>query len=402
MPKLENGNNLVVKPKSKSIAKNGRPVIYERVSIKLHDGDRDPFLTVENAKQLLGWQEETPDNRFGSAYALIDGYGKKVRLLNNPSNRPYKPDNSFRVRQEVLRKHWRLNLESMIIGKTGICISCQHRLAGLVLAVQEWEQHKDEWPEWDVEPTMACLIAFGCDESDDVVNTIDTGIPRTLDDVIYRTGYFSKYSDGQREQASKILANAVKLMWERTGEVWNPWSPYRTHAESLAFIERFPRVIDCVNHIFVENGGSKKKISEYIPTGIAAGLLYIMGSCSTEESYNVGETAEPALDWKHWDNALAFWVNLASHAKALAPLWKALGQLSVEGSGGSKHEKMAVIVKAWQCIIDGEPLTAKMLALKYETDTNGIRTLAETPQLGGIDNPNRPTEPQDAEDSEEE
>lgn len=379
------------KPVAKKVAQSTeRPVLYERPSIKLHDGFRDPLFTAEEAKLLLGWTEETPGEKFGSQYLFIDEYGKKIRCLNNPKNRPFRMSNAKRVKQEILRKRWKLNLESMIIGNTGVCLSCQHRLVGLVLAVQEWEQHKDEWPEWTEEPNIACLIAFGCDESDDTVNTMDTGEPRTLADVIYRTGYFAKYSDAQREQVSKVLDYAVRCMWERTGAVWDAHSPYRTHAESLAFIERHPRIVECVNHIYVENGGNKKRIAEYFPTGYAAGFLYLM-ACSEDSPTDYQTSAnESDLEMKRWDDAVAFWVNFAARAKSLAPLFKALGNLSVEGGGGSRQEKSAIIIKAWRCIIGGLPLTAKALALDYETDSDGIRTLNEIPTFDGIDNPAKP------------
>jgi hypothetical protein len=382
---------------------SGKDYLYERVSIKLHDGERDPLLTADDAKRLLGWQEETAENKFGKVYTLVDSYGKKIRCVNNPANRPFRPANANMVRQEILRKKWKLNLESMIIGKTGICISCQHRLIGLVLASQEWQLHKKKYPEWESEPTMACLIAFGCDESDDVVNTIDTGVPRSLADVIYRTGYFNKYSDGQREQISKYLEYAVKFLWERTGAVWNPFSPFRTHAESLSFIERHPRIIDCVNHIYVENGGSKKRISEYLPLGYAAGLLYVMGSYKTHtEDYQAMEKPdESVIDWSAWELATDFWVNFAGHHKQMSKLYHVLGQLSVDGAGGSRHEKVATIIKAWHCVTAKNPIVAKSIALTYVTDSDGIRKLIDIPLLGGIDNPNKPEEDiEDAQDSE--
>lgn len=394
MPKIVSEKKAKIKKPSSS----SRTIIYPKPAVMLYDGNSNPRFTADLAKKLIGWKEESDTEKFGKSYSLLDEKGNKIRLTNNPSNRPFRRENALRVKQEILRKRWKLNLESMIIGKTGICISCQHRLVGLILAAQEWEMNKDQWPEWDEEPNIQCLVAFGCDESDEVVNTIDTGIPRSLADVIYRTGYFAKYSDNQREQASKMLDNAVKFLWERTGEVWNPWSPYRTHAESLAFIERFPRLVDCVNHIYVENAGTKKKISSYITTGIASGLLYLMGSSKTpSESYEKFKTNESDLNWDRWDAASNFWVNVAAKSKETLPLTKALGQLSVEGAGGSKQEKIALIIKAWDCIVANKPITAKDLALKYE-DVGDIKELAEMPLLGGIDSPIKSEPPEDEEE----
>lgn len=378
-----------------------RKVVYERISVLLRDGQRDEVLTEEMAKAILGWISESEVEKFGSDYLFRDENGVKVRCLNNPDNRPYKEENAQKYKQEILRDRWRLNGEVMIVGNTGSCLSCQHRLIGFIKAVQEWRKNPLAYPEWKDEPTLKCIIILGVDESDDVVNTIDTGAPRTLADVIYRTGYFSKYSRNQREQASKILENGVKFLWDRTGEVWNPYSPYRTHAEMLALIDRFPRIVDCVDHIYQENGGSKKRIAELLPLGISSGLLYIMGSSATDANkYQRNKfKEEKSLDWERWQQACDFWVLIAGHAKPVTPLIKALGQLNAEGAGGGKREKTALVIKAWDCVVNNRPITAKELALKYNETGEGIRTLAENPQLGGIDNPERPEAPQEQEEN---
>jgi len=372
-------------------ANNGREIIYPEVSIKLCNGERDPFLTADEAKLLLGWEPETDDCKFGAEFTLLDGYGTKVRCLNNMGNRPYKPTNASLIRQEVLCGKWRLNLESMIVGKTGLLISCQHRLIGLILAVQEWEQHQAKWKKfWKTEPTLACLIAFGCDEQDEVVNTIDTGEPRSLADVIYRGGYFREggLNNAQRERVSKILEYAVKFLWQRTGAFLNPYSGLRTHSESLDFIERHERILEAAKFVYEEDGGKHRKITTLMPSGIACGLLYLMGAATSnqDEYKELTPPNESVIDWEQWDQACDFWEKLASNHKDLLLLHTKLVEMRNEAS--SNPEKVALIIKAWAQFVAKKELTEKGVSLRYRFDGE-FKHLEEFPVLGGIDRGDR-------------
>lgn len=363
--------------------KSDRPIIYDKVSIKLHDGKRDPLLTADDAKTLLGWQEEGPTEKFGNVYLLKDANGKKIRCLNNGTNRPFKSMNAAKIKSQILKGKWELNLESMIIGETGMCLSCQHRLIALILACQEWEKNPSEYPHWKTAPTLACLIAFGCKEDDRIVNTIDTGEPRSISDVIFRTGYFGDMPSHHNEQLSTILTFAVRLLWDRNG-VWGSYCPYKTHSEALETLDKHPRLVECARHIFTENGGVKKRINALLPTGLCAGFMYVMGASATDSAAYEENPTEEVIDWAHWDEAVSFWVNFAARAKPFRPLFEALGSL---GDNASRQERSAILVKAWQCVMDKKPMTTKALALKYKTDDEGIKHLDETPTIGGIDMP---------------
>lgn len=376
---------------------NGREVIYPEPDVKLRCGDNP--LTAEDAKLLFGWQEEPAGKKFGDDFvkeirALM---GIKVRLHNNVTNRPIYIQIVHNLAQEILRKRWRLNFETIIIGKTGLVLNGQHSLFALILAVYLWNKDKDKYPEWETEPTMDKLVGFGCDESDDVVNTMDTCKPRSLSDCIYRSDLFKSLSNKDRRVCAKICEFAVRLVWHRIG-VGNAFSSglRGTHAEFLDFIERHPKILDCVKHIFEEEGEGedKGKISNLISCGYAAGMLYLMGcSKSDPSSYRASEAPnENMLDWQEADKAEEFFVMLAGRDKSVRAVREAIGN-AIADDDSSINTKAAILIKGWLLYSEGKDITVEDLALKYTTDEDGVRTLNEFPTVGGIDIGGHKTEP---------
>ncbi len=342
-------------------------------------------ITVKQAKKLLGWQREHPEEKWGNDHIteLATLLGYKVRCHNNVSNRPVYRAILLTLCQEHLRRRWQWNGEPIIIGKTGLILNGQHSLLSLILAGHELTQEPDRWSEYwtDNRITMEKSIAYGVEETDDVINTMDTCKPRSLADVIFRSQFFSKIRTKDRKRVARMADYAVRLLWHRTG-VGSAYALRRTHAESLAFIESHPKIVECVSKVFKLN--KAKGVSKFISPGTAAGLLYLMGSCSTDgESYHTpAEPNEDTLDWDQWDQACKFWEDLATGK--LRPVQIALGQL-LEDSKGSATERCAVLSKAWVRYQAGGKMTPKQLSLKYHTNDDGIRSLVERPTVGGID-----------------
>lgn len=365
-----------------------REVTYPAIQVSIKVGD-DP-ITVEYAKQLLGWQEEPEGKKFGEEYVkeVKSLVGVKVRLHNNVNNRPIYISNVHDLCQEHLRKRWRINCENLIVGKTGLILNGQHCLLSLILAADLWNKDKDKYPEWTTEPTMEKLVAFGCEESDDVVNTLDTGKRRSLMDCIYRSDLFKNLEGKDRRTVAKICEFAVRQVWSRTG-VGNAFSPglRGTHAEFLDFIDRHPKLLECVKHIFEEEGEGEdsKKISRVISCGYAAGLLYLMGCSKTDPAayHEADPPNENMLDWSEYDKATEFFVFLAGKDKKLSAISQALGKM-VEDDDSSTQSKVAVIIKAWNLYSTGQLITVEALQLEYVTNDDE-RTLNEFPILGGID-----------------
>lgn len=370
------------------IQKEERRIVYAEVGVQLYNGDTP--LTSQEAKRLIGWQVEDEQSNFGSNYDVMDREGKKVRLLNNSRNRPFDVALATTWESEVLKGHWKLNGESIILGQYGTVVSGQHRLVALILAGQAWSKEPDRWPAWPTfEPNMECLIVTGVDESDDTVNTIDTGRPRTLADVIYRSELFSNLKPFERADVATVASHAVSFIWNRVGAGKSLYNrAKRTHTDAMEFLDNHKRILACVKH--VQKNNDDRKIGRWISPGYAAGMLFFMGSSSSDfDKYHTRDLpSEKGLDWSNWDRACDFWAELANGSKAFdAARSQLTPKASENGAVGtiSKAERIATLAKAWQCFVSQKPITARSIALDYSTDEDGYPTLAESPTFGGID-----------------
>lgn len=359
--------------------------------MRLYMGDKP--MTDSEAKKLLGWQEESENIKFD---ADLPSHGKdtrdaKFRLNNNISNRPIYTSVAQTLMQEVLRKRWFMNGETIIIGKTGLILDGQHRLLALIFANQVWQDRQGQYQEvWSTPPTLSNAVVFGIEEDDDTVNTINTGKPRSLADVFYRSEYFQDTTEQVRKKLARVAAYSVITMWSRTGAA-NAFCPRRTHSESLDFISRHPRLLECIKHVYEENG-KESRIRKVIGLGTAAALLYLMGSSATDSSgedhdgyiYSPNPN-ESYLDWKHWDKAQEFWVLLASGDKSLEQIRPAIAETIEDGCGGKPHERTAILVKAWNRFVEGKKITPECLQLEYNENDDGGSILGELPLCGGVD-----------------
>lgn len=392
MPKSKSATVVSKSKAAKKAAGSDRPVIYAEPEVFLLAGPT--AITIERAKEMLGWEEETAEAQFGADYLLTDMLGTKIRCSNNVKNRPLYPDNYRGLRQEHLMKRWRLNGETIILDETGMILNGQHQLVALVLAEQARtsELEADHWRtiHGDTPITMDKVVVVGIAYDDAVINTMDTCKPRSLADVLYRSEYFSSMKNSDRRQISRMADWSIKLLWSRTGAGLDAYSPKRTHAEALDFINRHPKLLDGLNHIFGENkdGGITDKLR--ISGGLASGLIYLMG-CAGEDTDVDGYRAstspsEQFLDWKLWDKACDFWIELAKKAPSMLAVRKALGSLS---NGGTPGERLAILAKAWSCFAEGDKITDAALELEYEVDAeSGNKLLTECPVFGGIDSGN--------------
>lgn len=366
------------KPKSSE-----REVVYSKPGATLYAvGSNSGPLTADVAKELLGW-EEVKKEFSREVNAVI---GLKVVLNNNISNRPIYTGTIQTLKQEILRKRWKLNGEPVILGKTGLILNGQHTLLSIIAAHHDWEDNPDAYPEWTEAPTIDKFVNVGIEEADDIVNTMDTCKPRSLADVIYRSHYFDKMESSDRRKCAKICDYAVRMIWNRTG-IGNAFELRRTHSESLAFIENHPKLLECVKFCYEEEGeaDSKGKISCYINVGFAAALMYLMGSSATDpgEYQDSDNPNEDMLNWDNWEKACDFWVSLAASELSTSGLKKYYNHhLREHGVPGIK-EKCYMLAKAWTLFTESG--NTKGMGLSYEEDEDGIRCLVEFPTTGGID-----------------
>jgi len=387
-PSRSDRTSTTKKPKSqkKELATPKREVLYDRLRTQLATP-----LTADKAKELLGWQEESENVKFGTEFhlrlpAAKDQQGVKVRCNNNISNRHLSLGTVMVLRQEILRGNWQLNGEPIIIGRTGLILNGQHTLIALALAALEWTAKQGQWDNWKTEPTIDKLVVFGIDETDAVVNTIDTGRPRTLADVIFRSEYFKTVDRRDRQRLARMLDHAIRITWARTGAGSDAYAPRRTHAEALDFLSRHTKLLDAVRHIYEENG-TTNTVGKYLSPGYSSGLLYLMAASGTGEDGEYSVTAQPSeqlVDFKYWDKACEFFVLLAAGDVKFDPVRQALSAM-IQEDGGSMAERIAILIKAWGLFVSNKRMTTDALALEYSKDEDGIPVLTDSPCLGGID-----------------
>lgn len=363
-----------------------RPVVYPEIESVIHHATGDNPITSALAKQILGWQEEDEKTPFGNKHLgeISRVYGTKVRCNNNVTNRPIYIPVIETLKQEHLRGRWRFNGEPIIVGSTGMVLNGQHTLLSLILAVKEWEEHPDRWPHWETAPTMDKLIVYGVEESDEVVNTMDTCKPRTLADVIYRAHYFKDLPYKAQKAVARMTDHAIKKLWSRTGVHSNAYAVKRTHAESVAFLSKHPQLLKAVRHIYEEDS-QEGKIAKYMSPGYAAATLFLMGCSNSvpEDYYTAEDPNETLLNWDNWDRACEFFVELAGGAAGMKPVREEIGKLLVSGSN-QWIDRFAVFANAWHAYANRKPITAKLVALDFVIKDDE-RRLVEEPVLGGID-----------------
>lgn len=354
-------------------------VVYEKV------GSSIETIDDARARELLGWQEEGKLNKWAE-WLLKDSKGNKIRCNKNVKNRPlYKTEYTI-LKQEILRKRWKLNGEPIIVSAAGNILNGQHTLVALILACQEYRKHPDKWIEfWDKEPTIDKVITVGIDDSPEVIRTIDRAKPQSLTDVIYRSDYFPK--SGIQEQ--RILANmaegAVRVLWFRTGASVDAFSTKRTVSEAMDFLQRHPGILRCVSTIHGIHGRTKK-LKAYLPPGWCAGLMYLMASCTTDaKAYRLADTQdETHIKWDHYEQAKRFFMLLSQNDDDTVAIRNHLESLR-EAGRSQQVDQPAVLVKAWAAYIERKPITAKAVALVYKNNKDGFQVLTECPIVGGLD-----------------
>lgn len=377
-----------------------REVIYDKPSVNVCIGDK--ALTAEVAKQLLGWREVESD-----FYHLKDYEKNRVWLEHNARNRPFDEDWSRSIAQDILQHHWQFNMENIIVGRTGLVLSGQHRLVGLILASQMWAAQPHWKDKWDKEPSIDVTIALGASEEPHVVRTFDNVKPRSPADVFFTDEkLFATFAPKDRKELCQIMDKAVRTLWYRTGAHNNAWTPHRTNSESVDFVERHKRLPLAVKHLWEDSKAGK--LAKYLSTlGYASALLYLMGaSASDGVKYRAAdELSEKKINFANWDKALEFWTLLASDSptmKAVKEARRPLAQGEWDGyifvrrgtgqdrdtvNGGTIHERLACLCKAWSRFVNGQKIRAEDLLTEedYKIKEDGAQLFVSFYDVSGID-----------------
>jgi hypothetical protein len=384
------------KPKKGESSIPEREVLYPDLVSELFIGD--DALTVQQARDFLLWQEVTEENK-GDKNApeplFKDRELVPIRCLNNLRNRPFYQSNCEEIVQEILNGRWQFNGEPIIIGRTGVVLNGQHQLAALVLAEQDRVKDPKKWAHvWKGPCTIDKLVVKGIREDDAVINTMDTCKPRSLADVIYRSEFFSKMTSDDRRVISRVLDNAIRLVWDRTWAKDNAYAPRRNHSEALDFVQRHQRILQAAKHVFEED--QQEAIRGVYPPGMAAGMLYLMGAGASDGGryYDLvrgGDANEKKLDFSMWEKAEEFWTLLGARSPKLAEIREKFIRMANAGDGTAPPvpARTAVIVRGWLAFSEKGEVTEDDLDISdcYEEDKDApeILTLEHHPKVGGID-----------------
>lgn len=411
------------------------PALWAAVKACVDGADGIGALTCEQAKALLGWEDEPSFKAraaasakdaeaagdaaraakfanlaklgFGDEYLLKDEHGNKVRCWNNVNNRDVDGNRMKSHTQVVLRREWAgpsfypgetVNGETIIITRTGATASAQHRLGGLVLAGQVWAKAKpgdkvfgvDVRKMWPEEPFLESLVVFGISDDPRIIMTIDNVKPRSLADVMTTSKKFNDYDRAMRADATRCLARAIDLLWKRTGAGGTKEAKvFQTHQSSEEFLERHGWLLDCVRHC-VELNKERHLNKTGVQPAWCAAAMYLMGtSASSRDRYrdatNQLAFSERALDMTRRDKAKEFLTGIAKMHTGFTPIRNALSK-RVAANVGEEMEKLVVLAKAWHNHVTGAPQSVDELQAHVEQDSVGNMVLAEWPGFGGIDN----------------
>lgn len=369
-----------------------REVLYPDFMIAICRGA--DAITAEVAKAVLGWTDDAAlAKKEGHDFPLLkDLNGKAVYCLNNIKNRPLYPAVYEAYRQEILNRRWKFNGEPIIIGTTGIVLNGQHQLVGLVLAEQERtsKEKASHWEEnWPVPCSIDKVVEYGVEETDEVVNTMDTCKPRSLSDVIFRSEHFRDLAASDRRVAATMTQSAIALLWERTG-AGSDFVKKRTHSESIDFLQRHLRVLEAVRHVLGEYGSKWEVNNKRVSAGVMAGLMYLMGTSTSDanEYHASDKSGEHLLDFALWDKATEFVTLLCGSSPDFQEVRYALAELVDSDTGGEStpDERIAVLVNAWHAFANDAPLVASKLIPQFKVDREeGTREMIQPPTIGGID-----------------
>ena len=345
-------------------------------------------LSVGEVKETLGWEEEPEGYTFARDFDLKDVNGKKVRINNRLTNRPFRISLAKRYKLEHLRNKWLFNGESKVIDWFGNVQDGQHSLTGFVLAEQEREKNPEHWKVygWKGPLVMEALVVTGIDPK--AADTLNLGLKRSLGDVLFRRDEFSEvldHSEKLLKKLSNVLSVATRLAWLRCGGKTVSDAKHFPHSEALSFVHDHPRLKDAVEFIYAENGGrgsEGQKISSFITLGYAAGLLYLMGMSNSVTPSEMNDS--------NWEKACDFWKKFASgegleRGDPILTLRNLLVK-SEAGSGTGRDEIVSMVIKAWNLWITDSRADANAVKVKKKKDQDtGNMVAAENPRLGGLD-----------------
>lgn len=361
-------------------------------------------MTTESKLAELDYKEETAIivNKFGSREAMdilgiepseAEAWLKKMSMMNgstkaNIHNRPFKAGLAQQYTLDILHGRWRYNGESIILSKSGALISGQHRCFAVIKAEKLRQMAPAKYPAWKGPVHIKQLIATGI--NDEVADTTDQGEKRQHGDVIFRKGLFDEYMTGQNEpefkqadkkKLAKDLSTALRVVWLRIGGASVTDFVRFPKSEMLAFLEKHPRIKDCVIHVYrADDLGSKLVCSTVSRAYMAAAMYLAMTAASDRSDYDVNGTA--SIDYSFKNQAEDFVDYYASGqgveaGNPVLPLKAAFNKQISSQEARDRDVILNMLVKAFRIYLDEEKCEQKVLT--YNANKESL------PRMGGLD-----------------
>lgn len=381
---------------------------------------------------------------------FTDPSGELVCCWRNANNRPLDVVWVRELMQDMAERGWRLNCENIIISKRGMVMSGQHRLIALIWLWIVWrgEAKGDAWGDlrrlvarhWGTEePYIESLVACGADDDVDTLMTLDNTKARSDADNGVQLELFEGWtrkvpqyvqerdangrqviqwvdaplSAPQKRECSAMWARQVDTLWVRLGAGGvGDTKRSRSKKATLDFTLKHPTILDCVRHIWRENGGDGDKgktLSDLLGSaGDCAAMMWLMAQCRTDgaayrDRQSLADRDESRCDFSAMDKAKEFWSLLAASGEGgtaaaeqlFRPLRRALGLISDPSYGlgqrnGTPEERQGLVAKAWAAFLAHGGIEDGEVSLRYavDVDQEGHQTdkwLDEMPKFGGAD-----------------
>jgi hypothetical protein len=143
-------------------------------------------------------------------------------------------------------------------------------------------------------------------------------------------------------------------------------------------LDRHPRLLKCVKHIWEENKSGVRALSLLkLSPGECAAMMYMWAAQTSD--YNRYKNAEPPresmLEFSAWDKAEEFFALIGKDA-SLKPVQAALAALANDDTGLTTPKKHGILTKAWGLFSTGKKVTEASLRVGTYTDAQG-RLLVE-------------------------
>jgi len=328
--------------------------------------------------------------------SMMDGSTKR-----NTTNRPFKKVLGERYASDMLRKKWPYNGESMVFDKNGNTVSAQHRAYGLIRAEKLRKLNPEKYPQWKGEVYIKALIATGIDPKDS--DSTDQGAPRAHGDVLFRRGIFDKYVNSDKteqfnladkKKLARDLATAIRTVWLRVGGKDVSDAPHFPKSEMLDFLEKHPKIVDCVAYVYEEDDRQIKSICSTVTRSYMAAVMYLAATSGTDrDDYDATGDVDTSCMQVAEDFVASYGSGAGLEAgDPILALKNAFQKQIASGKTRDRDEILNLLVKAFTLFIDQKEADGKILTIGKDE---------AQPRLGGLDTVVESPEDDDDEEAEE-